>query len=38
MKRRPLNRHASRKIFRKNTGVHSMNHLNPRKMRGGIRL
>lgn len=38
MKRKPLSKHASRRSFRKNTGVHGMNHLNPRKFRGGIRL
>jgi len=38
MKRRPMSKAASRKVFRKNTGIHSANKLNPRKMRGGIRL
>lgn len=38
MKRRPLGRGKSRKIFKKNTGVQKLNHLNPRIMRGGIRL
>lgn len=38
MKRRPMGRRHSRKSFRKNTGVHRVNTLNPRKFRGGIRL
>jgi len=38
MKRRAMSRRSSRKQFRKNTGVHSVNHLNPRSFRGGIRL
>jgi hypothetical protein len=38
MKRSKLKKSASRKIFKKNTGVHKVNHLNPRTMRGGIRL
>lgn len=38
MKRRPLSRGASKRIFRKNTGVQKMNTVNPRSMRGGIRL
>jgi len=38
MKRRPMSKSASRKVFRKNTGIHKTNSLNPRKMRGGIRL
>lgn len=38
MKRRPMSRGKSRKVFKKNTGVHKVNSLNPRKMRGGIRL
>lgn len=38
MKRKPMSRKQSKKVFRKNTGVHKINHLNPRKMRGGIRL
>lgn len=38
MKRRPMNKNHSRKVFRKNTGVHKVNSLNPRKFRGGIRL
>lgn len=38
MQRRPMSRNKSRKVFKKNTGVHKMNSLNPRKMRGGIRL
>lgn len=38
MKRRPMSKANSRKTFRKNTGVHVKNSLNPRAMRGGIRL
>jgi len=38
MKRRPISKHASKRIFKKNTGVQSMNAINPRSMRGGIRL
>lgn len=38
MKRRALSKSASRKHFKKNTGVQKTNHLNPRSMRGGIRL
>ncbi|AAG45348.1 putative DNA binding protein [Bdellovibrio phage phiMH2K] len=38
MKRKPMSRKASQKTFKKNTGVQRMNHLNPRAMRGGIRL
>lgn len=38
MKRRPMSRHQSRKSFKKATGVHKVNHLNPRRFRGGIRL
>lgn len=38
MKRRPMSRSQSKKSFKKNTGVQAMNTLNPRSMRGGIRL
>lgn len=38
MKRKPLSYKASQKTFKKNTGVQKMNYLNPRNMRGGIRL
>lgn len=38
MKRRPMSRSHSKKVFKKNTGVQKMNTLNPRTMRGGIRL
>lgn len=38
MKRRPMSRKASKRSFRKNTGIHNKNSLNPRAMRGGIRL
>lgn len=38
MKRRALSRKASKNNFKKNTGVQKMNTLNPRSMRGGIRL
>lgn len=38
MKRRPMSRKGSKRVFRKNTGVHVKNSQNPRAMRGGIRL
>lgn len=38
MKRRPMSKKQSKRVFRKNTGVQKMNTLNPRTMRGGIRL
>lgn len=38
MKRRGMSRHKSHKVFKKNLGVQAMNDMNPRRMRGGIRL
>lgn len=38
MKRKPMSRTASKKVFKKNTGVQKLNTINPRNMRGGIRL
>ncbi|QXP08277.1 MAG: hypothetical protein [Arizlama microvirus] len=38
MKRRKMSKNVSRKVFKKNTGIHKVNSLNPRKFRGGIRL
>lgn len=38
MKRRPMSKRASKRSFKKNTGVQKLNNLNPRSMRGGIRL
>lgn len=38
MRRRKLSRRASKRSFKKNTGVQRLNRLNPRTMRGGIRL
>lgn len=38
MKRTRMSRHSSRRDFRKKTGVHGLNNLNPRNFRGGIRL
>lgn len=38
MRMKSLSRKVSKKHFKKNTGIHKMNKLNPRKMRGGIRL
>lgn len=38
MKRRSMSKQHSKKHFNKNQGVQAMNRLNPRKMRGGIRL
>lgn len=37
MKRRPMGRKQSKRHFKKNTGVHKANILNPRRFRGGIR-
>lgn len=38
MRRKPMSMKASKRVFKKNTGVQKMNTLNPRRMRGGIRL
>lgn len=38
MKRKPMKRSTSMKVFKRNTGVQKLNTLNPRSMRGGIRL
>jgi len=38
MKRRPMSKKASKRTFKKATGIQKMNTLNPRSMRGGIRL
>lgn len=38
MKRRPMSKRSSKRVFKKNTGVQKMNSMNPRSMRGGIRL
>lgn len=38
MKRKPLSRKASQRSFRRASGIHGINKLNPRRMRGGIRL
>lgn len=38
MKRKPMSKGHSRKVFKKATGVQKLNNLNPRKFRGGIRL
>lgn len=38
MKRRQMSRKGSKVHFKKNTGVQKLNGLNPRSMRGGIRL
>lgn len=38
MKRKAMSNKHSRKDFKKKTGIHSVNKLNPRKFRGGIRL
>lgn len=38
MKRRKLDHGTSKRIFKKNVGVHRLNAINPRRMRGGIRL
>lgn len=38
MRRKAMSFKHSRREFKKNTGVHSLNRLNPRRFRGGIRL
>lgn len=38
MRRKPMSKSKSRKVFKKNTGVHKLNSMRPRGMRGGIRL
>lgn len=38
MRRKKMSKQHSKKVFRKNTGIQKMNTLNPRTMRGGIRL
>ena len=37
MKRRPLKSKMSKRVFKRYTGVHPANNIDPRKMRGGIR-
>jgi len=38
MKRKPLSKKSSRRSFKATSGHHKLNGMNPRKMRGGIRL
>nr|QJB20815.1 MAG: hypothetical protein [Microvirus sp.] len=38
MKRKPMSKRASKRSFKKHTGIQKLNNLNPRAMRGGIRL
>nr|QJB20113.1 MAG: hypothetical protein [Microvirus sp.] len=38
MRRKKMSKAGSKRHFKKNTGVHKMNDLNPRAFRGGIRL
>lgn len=38
MKRKKMSDSASKRTFKKNTGVQKLNTINPRSMRGGIRL
>lgn len=38
MKRKPMTKGYSKKVFRMHSGTHKKNLLNPRMMRGGIRL
>jgi len=38
MKRRKMSNKSSKRTFKKNSGVQAMNNINPRTMRGGIRL
>lgn len=38
MRRRRMSRTHSKRLFRKTSGYNRMNFLDPRRMRGGIRL
>ena len=38
MRRRKLKSSVSKKLYKKNTGIQKLNHINPITMRGGIRL
>lgn len=38
MKRKPMSKNTSKKVFKKNTGIQKLNKLQPKSMRGGIRL
>lgn len=38
MRRQKMSRKANKASFKKNTGVQKLNNMNPRSMRGGIRL
>jgi len=38
MKRKKMSNKSSKIHFKKNTGIQKMNTMNPRAMRGGIRL
>lgn len=38
MRRKPLSKAISKKSFKKASGIHPKNRINPRRMRGGIRL
>jgi len=38
MKGRPKSKNLSKRVFKKNTGIQKLTHMNPRAMRGGIRL
>jgi len=38
MRRKQMSQKANKTNFKKNTGVQKLNKLNPRTMRGGIRL
>lgn len=38
MRRKQMNRSSSKRIYKKNTGIHAYNNINPRTFRGGIRL
>nr|QJB20855.1 MAG: hypothetical protein [Microvirus sp.] len=37
MKRKPMSKKHSRTTFKRSSGHHPANNLNPRRMRGGIR-
>lgn len=38
MKRKPMSKSGSKNYFKKTSGTHGVNNLNPRRFRGGIRL
>lgn len=38
MKRKPMSKGSSQRTFKKASGVHKVNNMDPKKFRGGIRL